>query len=131
MHERDEIVEQDAMMDDAHERDEIVEQDAMMDDAHERRWRRWISGRCYCAYPILVSDPTRRPMYCIRCGGFIPPSASDAETDAAATNAALVDSIERENRILRVALIIMIAIAAVAVYLYDKAVTAAISGGTP
>jgi len=127
MHERGEIVEQDAMMDDAEERGEIVEQDAMMDDAEERRWRRWISGRCYCAYPIPVSDPTRRPMYCIRCGGFIPPSDDGTETDATATNAELIDSIERENCILYIALIIMIAIAAVAVYLYDKAVT----GGMP
>ena len=113
-----------------HERDEIVEQDAVIDDAEERRWRRWISGRCYCAYPIPVSDPTRRPMYCIRCGGFIPPS-DDTETDATATNAELIDSIERENCILYIALIVMIAIAAVAIYLYDKAVTTAISGGMP
>jgi len=102
-----------------HERDEIVAQDAMMDDAQERRWRRWISGRCYCTYPIPVSDPFRRPMHCERCGGFIPAPVIDATE----TNAELIDALERENRILRVALLVMIAIAAVAVYLYDKAVT--------
>jgi len=132
MHEQDKVrLEQDAMMDDAHERDEIVEQDAMMDDAEERRWRRWISGRCYCTYPIPVSDPTIRPMYCIRCGGYVPASARDAETNATETNAELIESLERENRILRVALLVIIAIAAVAIYLYDKAVTTAISGGMP
>ena len=107
--------------------DEIMrEQDAMFDEVQERRWRRWIAGRCYCAYPIPVSDPARRPMHCIRCGRYVPASASDAETDATETNA-LIDSLERENRVLRIALLVMIAIAAVAVYLYDKAVT----GGMP
>jgi hypothetical protein len=115
-----------------HERDEVMlEQDAVIDDAQERRWRRWISGRCYCTYPSPVRDPTRRPMYCIRCGGYVPASARDAETDATATNAELIDSIERENCILYIALIVMIAIAAAAIYLYDKAVTTAISGGIP
>jgi len=109
-----------------HRRDEIMEQDAVMDDAQERRWRRWIAGRCYCTYPVPVSDPTRRPMHCERCGGFIPASAIDTDT-----NAELVESLERENRILRIALLVMIAIAAVAVYLYDKAVTTIITGGTP
>jgi hypothetical protein len=70
-------------------------------------------------------------MHCRRCGGFIPPSVDDTETDATATNAELIDSLERENRILRVALLVIIAIAAVAIYLYDKAVTTAISGGMP
>jgi hypothetical protein len=61
-------------------------------------------------------------MHCERCGGFIPAPVIDTETDAK-----LIDALERENRILRVALLVMIAIAAVAVYLYDKAVT----GGMP
>jgi hypothetical protein len=47
------------------------------------------------------------------------------------TDAKLIDALERENRTLRVALLVMIAIAAVAVYLYDKAVTTIIAGGTP
>jgi hypothetical protein len=107
----------------------MLGQDAMAEAAQERRWRRWISGRCYCTYPIPVSDPTRRPPLCERCGGFIPAPLIDAtETNA---DAERIAELERENRILRIALLVMIAIAAVAVYLYDKAVTAAISGGTP
>ncbi len=113
-----------------HEQDEVMlEQDAMMDDAQERRWRRWIAGRCYCTYPIPVSDPSRRPMHCERCGGFIP--APVTQTNATETNAELIDALERENRVLRIALLVMIAIAAVAVYLYDRAVTTIIGGGTP
>jgi hypothetical protein len=103
----------------------MLKQDAMQ-DAQERRWRRWIAGRCYCAYPIPVSDPFRRPMHCERCGGFIPAPVIDTESDAK-----LIDALERENRILRVALLVMIAIAAVAIYLYDRAVTTIISGGMP
>ena len=105
-----------------HEDEVMREQDAMIDEAQERLWGRWISGRCFCTYPILVSDPTRRHMHCERCGGFIPAPVIEMETDAK-----LIDELERENRILRVALLVMIAIAAVAVYLYDKAVT----GGMP
>jgi len=104
------------------ERDEVMLGQDGMDAAHERRWRRWISGQCYCTYPIPVSDPSRRPMHCERCGGFIHAPVIDTETDAK-----LIDALERENRILRVALLVMIAIAAVAVYLYDRAVT----GGMP
>jgi len=107
-----------------HEQDKVrLEQDAIMDDAQDRRWRRWIARRCYCTYPIPVSDPSRRPSLCERCGGFIPAPVIDAtETDSER-----IAELERENRILRVALLVMIAIAAVAVYLYDKAVT----GGMP
>jgi len=109
-----------------HEQDKVrLEQGAMMDDAEERRWRRWISGRCYCTYPIPVSDPFRRPMHCERCGGYIP--APVVDTNTTETQAELIEALERENRVLRVALLVMIAIAAVAVYLYDKAVT----GGMP
>jgi len=93
--------------------------------AQERLWRRWISGRCYCTYPIPVSDPARRPPHCERCGGFIPaPVINATETDA---DAERIAELERENSILYIASILMTAIAAVAVYLYDKAVT----GGMP
>jgi len=98
-------------------------QDAMIEDAQDRRWRRWISGRCYCTYPIPVSDPSRRPPLCERCGGYIPAPVIDAtETDSER-----IAELERENCILYIAFIIMTAIAAVAVYLYDRAVT----GGMP
>jgi hypothetical protein len=110
-----------------HERNEIMEQDAV-DDAQERRWRRWIAGRCYCTYPIPVSDPSRRPSHCERCGGYIPAPVPVIDIDAETERIA---ELERENRILRVAILVMTAIAAVAVYLYDKAVTTLISGGTP
>jgi len=107
-----------------HEQDKVrLEQGAMMDDAQDRRWRRWIARRCYCTYPIPVSDPSRRPPLCERCGGYIPAPVIDAtETDSER-----IAELERENCILYIAFIIMTAIAAVAVYLYDKAVT----GGMP
>ena len=95
-----------------------------IEDMQERRWRRWISGRCYCTYPIPVSDPFRRPMHCERCGGYIPAPVIDATGHA---DAERIAELERENCILYIAFIIMTAIAAVAVYLYDKAVT----GGMP
>ena len=108
-----------------HERDEIMEQDAVIDDAQDRRWRRWIVRRCYCTYPIPVSDPFRRPPLCERCGGYIPAPVIDATGTHA--DAKRIAELERENCILYIAFIIMTAIAAVAVYLYDKAVT----GGMP
>jgi hypothetical protein len=134
MHEQDEVMlnqdeahEQGVMVDEyeyeSHAQDAVVEED----EAHARRWRRWISGRCYCTYPIPVCDPARRPSHCERCGGFIPVSVIDTETNATETNAELIEALERENRILRVAFLVMTVIAAVAVYLYDKAVT----GGMP
>jgi hypothetical protein len=108
-----------------HDRDEVMLGQDGMDAAQERRWRRWVSGRCYCVYPIPVSDPSRRPPHCQRCGGYIPVPVIDTETDAKT-----IDVLERENCILYIAFIIMTAIAAVAVYLYDKAVTTTIAGGT-
>jgi len=92
--------------------------------SQERRWRRWIAGRCYCTYPVPVSDPARRPPHCEQCGGYIPAPVPVIDIDA---DAERIAELERENRILRVALLVMVAIAAVAVYLYDKAVT----GGMP
>jgi hypothetical protein len=103
-----------------HKQNEIVE-------AHERRWRRWIAGRCYCTYPVPVSDPSRRPAHCAQCGGYIPAPVPVIDIDAETERIA---ELERENRVLRVAFLVMTAIAAVAVYLYDKAVTT-ISGGMP
>jgi len=96
-----------------------------IEDAQERRWRRWIARRCYCTYPIPVSDPSRRTPLCERCGGYIPAPVIDATGTHA--DAKRIAELERENCILYIAFIIMTAIAAVAVYLYDKAVT----GGMP
>jgi type IV secretory pathway component VirB8 len=63
-------------------------------------------------------------MHCERCGGYIPAPVIDATGHA---DAERIAELERENCILYIAFIIMTAIAAVAVYLYDKAVT----GGMP
>ena len=94
----------------------------------DEQWRRWLNERCACLRPVLVQEPDRYPHMCAKCGGYVLETRDD---DALQEAYERIVALERENRILRIAILVFIVIAIVAVALYDGAVTSAIRGGQP